>query len=367
MSPPAPVSKVDTKGATKEMLYIRKTEDRKGYVFRMKTPPALIGTIDPKTGKPFGKEIVRGLGTRHFPTAKKKRDRILGSVRDLEIKAEAVGESYAQWTISAALERREAILDQQSRGADQPSYDEREGELHFGEEDLAALTVDEITNELDRPASRRSAPQEVIRKFASVALRGDLPISEAVGRYQVARSPENQRFKPLAKTTVVALSHSVEYLKAHIGGDVGIQSVSKDQIHAFRTEFLPKLKPPRSPNGLSQKTIDKHITLLRGLWAWAGEAMLLDSEAPDIWAEQRRVPRARAQAKEVKDFTADQVSMLLLASPQGTHKGDTIRLLLVTGCRANDIASLTVATCGRDTPGLMWKVERLRAQGASFP
>ena len=115
---------------------------------------------------------------------------MLGRVRELEAKAGSSDDLYPLWSVGAALERREAILEQRRRGADQPDYNERTGETHYEEEDLAALTVDEVSSELDKPASRQSAPPEVIQRFASVALRGDLPISEDLTQYLVARGPD---------------------------------------------------------------------------------------------------------------------------------------------------------------------------------
>jgi len=54
------------------------------YQFRIRTPSALVGMIDPETGKPFGATIKRGTGESHLPTARKIRDRLLGSIRAAE-------------------------------------------------------------------------------------------------------------------------------------------------------------------------------------------------------------------------------------------------------------------------------------------
>ncbi|WP_176445183.1 hypothetical protein [Maliponia aquimaris] len=45
-----------------------------GWVFRMITPRELVGLPNPWTGKPVGREIKRGLGTRHAVEARKQRD-----------------------------------------------------------------------------------------------------------------------------------------------------------------------------------------------------------------------------------------------------------------------------------------------------
>lgn len=56
----------------------------KSWVFRMVTPLDLVGGANPWDGNPLGKEIKRGLGTRHLPEARKRRDIALGDIRKLQ-------------------------------------------------------------------------------------------------------------------------------------------------------------------------------------------------------------------------------------------------------------------------------------------
>lgn len=51
-----------------------------GWVFRMMTPPELVGIPNPWDGKPLQKEIKRGLGTRHLVKARVERDIKLGDI-----------------------------------------------------------------------------------------------------------------------------------------------------------------------------------------------------------------------------------------------------------------------------------------------
>ena len=83
MSPSRLLSKTDnTKGD--EMRYlVQPRGPGKSYVFRMATPPQLIGKVSPFTGKPFGTEIKLGLKTRRLPEAQRQRDICLGKVREL--------------------------------------------------------------------------------------------------------------------------------------------------------------------------------------------------------------------------------------------------------------------------------------------
>ncbi|NOX40011.1 MAG: hypothetical protein GXP05_05720 [Alphaproteobacteria bacterium] len=63
-----------------DMTYLSKPRS-KGYAFRMVTPEALVGSDNPLTGRPFGKEIKLGLGTRRHADALRLRDVYLGQVQ----------------------------------------------------------------------------------------------------------------------------------------------------------------------------------------------------------------------------------------------------------------------------------------------
>jgi hypothetical protein len=76
----------------------------KGWALRMPTPSLLIGTISHKTGKPYGKTIHEGLGTRNVADARKLRDIRLGEIRAEEAKVKA--EHMAGPTAAMATARR---------------------------------------------------------------------------------------------------------------------------------------------------------------------------------------------------------------------------------------------------------------------
>lgn len=334
MCPPNVVSDVDTEGVPEDMLYIRPPTKRKGYSFRMKTPPLLIGTTDPKSGRPFGKEIVRGLGTRHLPTARKARDRILGEVRVLEDKAQIMGDQYGRWSTNVALAVHEQINRENAEG-----FDEDDFSL-----DTASIISDMVETEERKPASKRSGSIAQIKTFKGTALRGDLPLNEAMARYIEARSLGNVGgAKPLERSTVNNLKTAVRYFSEHMGGAVGIESIKSANVLSFREEYLPLQTSGRAPDGIEVKTISKHITLLKGIWKWAVSIGLLKDGAEDIWRDRSLLPKAKRPKPKTRPFSANEVSALFRSAPTGTHKGDTIRLLLVTGCRAEEVASLVVA------------------------
>jgi hypothetical protein len=63
------------------------------FLFRMATPEVLVGRTNPRTGKPYGREIREGLGgIRAVSEARKLRDLRLGSIRLEE--SQAVGEAH---------------------------------------------------------------------------------------------------------------------------------------------------------------------------------------------------------------------------------------------------------------------------------
>ena len=85
-----------------------------GWVFRMVTPPDLIGVPNPWDGRLFGKEIKRGLKTRHLPTARKNRDLLLGDIRRLE---GGLSDDEA-FSLASALEYREIIKEARAQAKD---------------------------------------------------------------------------------------------------------------------------------------------------------------------------------------------------------------------------------------------------------
>lgn len=86
-----------------------------GYQLRLRTPAALIGTPDPATGKPFGPEIRRGLGTRDLRQAGARaailRGQVLALVESIRRPA-----GVPSLTTERALGWATAIAEQDARG-----------------------------------------------------------------------------------------------------------------------------------------------------------------------------------------------------------------------------------------------------------
>ena len=106
------LSKLDHRKAEKDdMRYlVQPRGPGKSWVFRMVTPLALVGAPNPWDGKPLGTDIKKGLGTRHLPEARKRRDIALGDIRKLQ-DGLSDGEAFS---LASAVQWRETILAEQA-------------------------------------------------------------------------------------------------------------------------------------------------------------------------------------------------------------------------------------------------------------
>ena len=154
-----------------------------GWVFRMITPLELVGKPNPWTGKPFGKEIKKGLGTRRLVEARKLRDVALGEVRQVALELSDVG----RFSLKSAKDWNEAIREDDAKNTDP----------------AAQGGVSMILNESLHKAERRGVSTARLKKFARVAFGEGFPIDHAISQFVEERGPDNRRgFKPLARTTV---------------------------------------------------------------------------------------------------------------------------------------------------------------------
>jgi hypothetical protein len=197
----------------------------KSWVFRMATPDALKGMVNPRTGKPFGKEIKIGLATRHLPTARMHRDQLLGELRQLQATASG-GKSF---TLGDALDWRDDILEARERD---PSGREAEA---MG----MALTDLLISQE------QQGASVPPLQRFARVALADGFPLSTARDQYVKERRPGNAfNFKPLKPSTVRELDIAMGHLKTFLQDTEGtacMEDVTPDLAREFRQAQVQQL------------------------------------------------------------------------------------------------------------------------------
>lgn len=336
----AVLSKVDHKKAeADDMRYlVQPRGPGKSWVFRMKTPPDLVGVPNPWDGKPLGKEIKKGLGTRHPVEARRLRDMALGDVRRLE---DDLSDGSA-FSLASAVEWREAIKDARQDA-------EANGEpFNVGAE---LILQDKL-----EAAEGRGVPRDQLKRFARVAIGKGFPLDLAHAQYVEARSPGNRYgYDPLKRTTVMNLDTAVKHLRAFLKDDARtacLEDVTPELARAFRDDYLPTAKSHRSPKGLSPQTVSKNINLLKQVWVWAGEQGHLPKKYGNPWEFQRGIARTTNKREKVRsDYQPEEFSKLLKATMRGTKEGDLIRLAIATGCRADEIATIATDQVNKDASG----------------
>lgn len=279
--------------------------------FRMPTPEVLIGRTNPRTGRPYGREVREGLGgERELRKARKLRDLRLGAVRAEEALAlaETNGSLEQALTISQELRR---IEDPTTREAVQTA----------------------ISNQAEKLETRIGERKAVT--WYKVATGERTPFKEACDRYK------EDAGKALSTSTLNNLNTAINEFMEFAGKDACLEEINRRKVAEFVTKFLPNRKSPRAPNGQGPATIRKKVSQLSQVWAWAKKRGLLTWEHPDPWEEQApSAKEVKAAANQYRLFTPEEVRKLMAASPAGTRMGDLIRVALLTGCRLEEIAGL---------------------------
>lgn len=293
------------------------------YRFRMKTPKNLRGTPNPwSEGKPLGTWIIRPMeGQRHLPSAKKLRDIYLAEVRKLEIEYRA----RTRWS----LERADLWADALTAERDD------------------TLVRDLIYDEAER------APEGQRKAFLKVATATTLPLSKATEQYLEARSADNPYGnKPLSKTSANEVVTAVNYLCAFMAGTpdtLFLDDITPELVSDFQHEFLPAQTSKKTGRALTSGTVEKAMTMLRGLWRWAMARKKVKLASNPFNRPDDDVPRVKKQVGPKRDqFRPEETQKVLVAVPQGDRMGDLFRLGLVTGARVTEIAKVTVAETKED-------------------
>jgi integrase len=290
--------------------------------------------IDPARGKPFGNFITRSLGgTHHIPTAKKLRDIRLAEVRAMEANAaqeKALGDRFS---LERASGWAEALRAQEAEGFDPKGCDV----------DVRGLIYDEI----------KKAPKPKRKAFKRVALAGTISFNEAVERYLHDRREGNgYGYAALKKTTQndlrVAARYFCEYMDGN-GDTVFLGDITREAVLDFRGEYLPAKTSPRAPDGLSLTTIEKHVGLLRNLWAWAVERSLTGGREDTPFDTPKGAPKEKPSTGPKRDmFECHEATAIMRAFPRGHRLGDIFRLSLVSGARATELAKVLVSDVDKD-------------------
>jgi integrase len=321
-----------------DMTYLSKPRN-KGYAFRMVTPEALVGSDNPLTGRPFGKEIKLGLGTRRHTEALRIRDIYLGQVRQLEAEARRnQGKQGDGRIFDLSPEAAKDWLEMRKDFKDTDAIDH--------------VLLDELVK------AGQGGRQKAAKSFADVVFKGAMLIEKAMEQYLDERQ-EGNRFnnKPLAITTALDVRTSVRHLIAFLGQEAPtLNDVTEDKVFNFRTAYLLDVK------GLKPQTVSKHMTLMRGLWTWAiSEKRYLRAKGSkpyqNPWIiEEVGTPKNKRRTEDSDDgrkaFQPEDIAKLLQGcNGKGSRQGDILRLALATGCRVDEIGSLKLEQVKPDGTG----------------
>lgn len=324
------------------------------YLFRMRTPLILVGKPNPRTGRPYGREIRESLGgTRNLREAIKRRDLLLGAIRAEE--ARAVGE--AEGSISLALDLAEALRSPEVDAA----ASEYEVVLDSGETVTVEVTRRElILEQIERDAEtiERKAGAKKAGRWANIATGKGFPLAEARDKYLADRG------KALATSTQAELKKAVSQLIEFAGEGATLQDIGTRNAGRFVTEFLPTQISSKAPSGPSPATVQKKVTVLNGLWVWAMDRGYLERDLLTPWYRQAPTQDEVKKAANVRrPFTPEETVKLLNAVPAGDAMGDLIRVALLTGARLEEVAALDASQVEQDATG--YHIRRGKTENAA--
>lgn len=324
------------KPETEDMRYlVQPRGPGKGWVFRMITPPDLVGVPNPWDSKPLAKEIKKGLGTRHPVEARKLRDIALGDIRRLQ---DALSDDAA-FSLASAVEWREAIASARETTGGPRS-----------------VRMELVLHDKLEQALGRGLPLDQLKRFSRVARGKGFPLSLAHPQYLEARRVGNPYGHwPLKRTTVMSVDTAVSHLRAFLDDQTNtacLEDVTPEVAMSFRDVYLPSLKSNRSLVGLSAQTIAKNVNLLKRLWQWAIGRGLIAKKLTNPWDFPKGLGRTDGHRVQVRqDYQPDEFSKLLQATERGSRGGDLLRLAIATGCRADELATITTSLVREDGTG----------------
>jgi integrase len=297
------------------------------YLFRMATPPILLGRKNPRTGKPYGNEIRESLGrTRDLRKAREERDLRLGDIRREQERAIA----HANGSMEDALEIAASL----STIEDDETLEAAKSVLGDRAEALEAQIGKRLEAKLGPEQAKAVAEQKAVRWYKAAS--GErTPFKAACDQYK------DDGGKSLSKSSINNLETAVKEFLAFAGEDVSLQEIDRRKVAEFVTNFLPNRKGPKAPSGQGPATIRKKVSQLAQVWRWAQKRGLLPYSKETPWDDQAPSKRDIAKAKMNRDdFAPEETRELLAKLPAGTALGDMFRVALMTGVRLEEVASL---------------------------
>jgi hypothetical protein len=298
------------------------------WLFRMPTPAILVGRTNPRTGRPYGKEIRESLGgLKDLRKAREERDRRLGAIR--EEQAHAL--KYTRGSVEDALDIAATLR------AEKPEQRKHlEALLREDAEALQTRFERQLRRRLGEKGAHYEAERRALRWYRT-AIGKRTPFKASYEQYK------EDAGKTLSRSTLNNLSTAVKEFTDFAGDDVTMQEVDRRRVAGFVTEYLPNKKGPKAPNGQGPATIRKKVSQLAQVWRWAIKRGLLPYSKQTPWDDQAPSQKLIAGAKaRRRPFKPEEAKKLLAAAPAGTALGDTIRVALMTGVRLEEVVSLTI-------------------------
>jgi len=299
------------------------------FTMKYKLPKELVGQPNPKTGQPMGKTLHVGLGTSDLREAVRRKNIILGQLAQMQ---EELRDSN-RFSLKRATEMGKRF----AKGENVVVTDEGP------DPELALDLVREEAEELQE----RRGPEEAGRWFA-IASGEAVPFKVAAERYLSGREGD------VSKATLNDVRTEARRFLGWAGDMITMQEVDRGMAYRYAAEYLPTVKTPRAPKGLSRATCQRAVTLLSSIWQWARRAGVIPYDSQNPWhdlplpKDQRAKDRSKAMAPALVEsgsgsdalegvFTPEQWNKLMKAIPAGDALGDVLRIALATGCRRDEI------------------------------
>ena len=303
-----------------------------GWALRIRTPSTLVGKPNPKTGKPFGKDIHEGLGTRDVREARRLRDVRIGEIRILESAVPRGQKLLDRWEQyqDEVLEHREAYASMKEASESTYSDEFEQSPEYLAFEAYEGQLIDTLED-----VERKTGDTEKTHRFYDIVTGKATPLNIAYDKYITEKGAS------LSTSTLNNLKTAYQDFTNFAGDDVTLEQCDRLMVGNFVNEYLPSLKTEKAPNGPSPATIRKKASQLGQIWRWAMDRGFIHVEALTPWDRQGPTTKeVRKASQSRRPFHPTETAALLRAAPTGKPLGDIIRIALLTGARLEEIASL---------------------------
>lgn len=226
-----------------------------GWCFRMVTPLPLVGRINPRTNRPYGREVREGLRTRDLQQARRLRDLRLGKLRLEELQVLQELHGSMEQALQLASDLRVVDDDEQ-----------RDNIRHVIE-----IEAEKIK---ERAGVQKSS------RWYKAALGMSTPLKEICEQYK------SDAGKSLSLSTINNINTVFKEFFDFAGKDVSIEEIDRKRAGEFVVKYLPNKKGPKVPNGQGPATIRKKVSQLNQVWVWARKRGLILRDQENPWEEQ---------------------------------------------------------------------------------